>query len=89
MILKGNASYLIRNCMKHRVNWTEIENTPENTNMFNFKWKELSSGIDYNSLNRNPGMKQIVNHYENHFAISVFVRQSGLDIYPRQKKNQL
>ena len=70
MILKGNASYLIRNCMKHRVNWTEIENTPENTNMFNFKWKELSSGIDYNSLNRNPGMKQIVNHYENHFAIS-------------------
>ena len=70
LILKGNASYLIRNCMKHRINWTEVENIPENQNLFNFKWKELSSGIDYNSLNRNPGMKQIVNHYENHFAIS-------------------
>ena len=70
LILKGNASYLIRNCMKHRINWTEVENTPENANYFNFKWKELSSGIDYNSLNRNPGMKQIVNHYENHYVIS-------------------
>ena len=56
--------------MKHRINWTEVENTPENANYFNFKWKELSNGIDYNSLNRNPGMKQIVNHYENHYAIS-------------------
>ena len=56
--------------MKHRINWTEVENIPENANYFNFKWKELSSGIDYNNLNRNPGMKQIVNHYENHFAIS-------------------
>ena len=70
LILKGNASYLIRNCMKHRINWNEVENIPENVNCFNFKWKELSNGIDYNSLNRNPGMKQIVNHYENHFAIS-------------------
>ena len=70
LILKGNASYLIRNCMKHRINWTEVENIPENANFFNFKWKELSTGIDYNSLNRNPGMKQIVNHYENHYAIS-------------------
>ena len=56
--------------MKHRINWTEVENIPENANFFNFKWKELSTGIDYNSLNRNPGMKQIVNHYENHYAIS-------------------
>ena len=70
LILKGNASYLIRNCMKHRINWTEVENIPENINCFNFKWKELSNGIDYNSLNRNPGMKQIVNHYENHYVLS-------------------
>ena len=70
LILKGNASYLIKNCMLHRVNWTPTENPLENLNVFNFKWKELSFGIDYNSLNRNPGMKQIVNHYENHYAIS-------------------
>ena len=70
LILKGNASYLIRNCMAHRINWIPTENPMENLNVFNFKWKELSYGIDYNSLNRNPGMKQIVNHYENHYAIS-------------------
>ena len=40
LILKGNASYLIRNCMKHRINWTEVENIPENANYFNFKWKK-------------------------------------------------
>ena len=70
LILKGNASYLIRYCMAHRVNWVPTENPLDNLNVFNFKWKELSYGIDYNSLNRSPGMKQIVNHYENHFAIS-------------------
>ena len=70
LILKGNASYLVKNCMLHRVNWVPTENPLENLNNFNFKWKELSQGIDYNSLNRNPGMKQIVNHYENHYAIS-------------------
>ena len=70
LILKGNASYLIKNCMAHRINWVPVEKPPENYNSFNFKWKELSFGIDYNSLNRIPGVKQIVNHYENHFAIS-------------------
>ena len=71
IILKGNASYLIKNCMKHRINWVEADNNLDNNNnMFNFKWKELSFGIDYNNLNRNPGMKQIVNHYENHYVLS-------------------
>ena len=70
LILKGNASYLVRHCMAHRVNWVPREKTVENLNAFNFKWKELSSGIDYFSLNINPYMKQIVNHYENHYAIS-------------------
>ena len=70
LILKGNASYLVTYCMAHRVNWIPVENPSENCNSFNFKWKELSYGIDYNSLNRNPGMKQIVNHFENHYVIS-------------------
>ena len=70
LILKGNASYLVKYCMAHRVNWIPVENPLENCNSFNFKWKELSYGIDYNSLNRNPGMKQIVNHFENHYVIS-------------------
>ena len=75
LILRGNASYLVKNCMYHRINWVEAENTmpdsPDNpTNIFNFKWKELSFGIDYNNLNKNPKMKQIVNHFEFHYAIS-------------------
>ena len=75
LILKGNASYLVKNCMYHRVNWIESEDSiPDSvdnpTNLFNFKWKELSSGIDYYNLNKNPKMKQIVNHFEFHYAIS-------------------
>ena len=70
LILPGNASYLVKNCMHHRINWISIENPPENCNTFNFKWKELSHGIDYNSLNRTAGLKQIVNHYENHYVLS-------------------
>ena len=75
LILKGNASYLVKYCMYHRINWVEAPNPePDNpdyaTNIFNFKWKELSYGIDYYNLGRDPKMKQIVNHFEYHFAIS-------------------
>ena len=41
LILKGNASYLVKYCMAHRVNWIPVENPLENCNSFNFKWKEL------------------------------------------------
>ena len=65
LILKGNASYLVKYCMYHRVNWIEGNPAdPENSPIFNFKWKELSLGIDYYNLNKNPKMKQMVNHYE-------------------------
>ena len=75
LILKGNASYLVKYCMYHRINWVEAPK-PEpdrpdyDSNIFNFKWKELSYGIDYFSLNKNPKMKQIVNHFEFHHVIS-------------------
>ena len=75
LILKGNASYLVKYCMYHRINWVEADNPePDNpdyaSNCFNFKWKELSYGIDYHNLNKNPKMKQIVNHFEYHYVIS-------------------
>ena len=71
LILKGNASYLVKYCMYHRVNWIEGNPAdPENSPIFNFKWKELSLGIDYYNLNKNPKMKQMVNHFEFHQAIS-------------------
>ena len=68
LILPGNASYLVQNCMCHRLNW-KIPYSKVTT-LFNFKWKELSSGIDYNSLGKYGAMKQIVNHYENHFSLT-------------------
>ena len=71
IILKGNASYLVKYCMYHRVNWIEGNPPdPENSQIFNFKWKELSLGIDYYNLNKNPKMKQMVNHFEFHHVIS-------------------
>ena len=71
IILKGNASYLVKNCMQHRINWIE-NNSPEAEKSldFNFIWKELSFGIDYIHLNKNPKMKQMVNHFEFHHVIS-------------------
>ena len=44
LILKGNASYLVKYCMYHRINWVEAENLDPNnpdypSNIFNFKWK--------------------------------------------------
>ena len=67
LILPGNASYLVKNCMCHRTNWKEQQ---KYINYFNFKWKELSYGIDYNDNDKLGKTKHVVNHYENHFAIS-------------------
>ena len=39
------------------------------TNLYNFKWVQLSSRIDYSILGKYGG-RQIVNHYENHYAFS-------------------
>ena len=66
LILPGNASYLIKNCMCHRTNWKEPFSSV--SSIINFKWQQLSYGIDYNSLGQFG--KQIVNHFENHYAIS-------------------
>ena len=68
LILPGNASYLVKNCMKHRINWREPFSSV--TSLFNFKWQQLSYGIDYNSLGAIRNTKQIVNHFENHYFIT-------------------
>ena len=54
--------------MKHRINW--IKPFSVVSTLFNFKWQELSYGIDYGSLGCFTNIKQIVNHFENHFVIS-------------------
>ena len=68
LILPGNASYLIERCMYHRINWMKPFSVV--STMFNFKWQELSYGIDYSSLGCFQNVNQIVNHYENHPVIS-------------------
>ena len=67
-IVPGNASYLVKNCMNHRTNW--IESFSNVTNMFNFKWQQNTKGINYSRLGSYGNIRQVINHFENHFAIS-------------------
>ena len=67
-IVPGNASYLVKNCMYHRTSWRESFSTV--TNLFNFKWQQNTNGINYGKLGSYGNIRQVVNHFENHFAIS-------------------
>ena len=67
-IVPGNASYLVKNCMCHRINWKESFSCV--TNIFNFKWQQNTNGISYSKLGKIGNIRQVVNHFENHFAIS-------------------
>ena len=64
-----NCGYLIINCFKHRKNWQEIKNDYDNQN-FNFKWQQNIKNIFYNTLSKNCGYKQMVNHFEFHNVIT-------------------
>ena len=66
--MPGNSSYLVKNCMKHRTNWRECQSNI--TTLFNFKWQQNNSGIDFSSLSKTSSMKQTVNHFEFHNQIS-------------------
>ena len=68
LILPGNASYLIKNCMCHRTSWKEAFSSV--SLIFHFKWQELSWGIDFGNLSKYGKEKQIVNHFENHYTIT-------------------
>ena len=67
-IVPGNASYLVKNCMYHRTSWRESFSTV--TNLFNFKWQQNTNGINYGKLGSYGNIRQVVNHFENHFPIS-------------------
>ena len=68
LIFPGNASYLIKNCMNHRINWKEPFSNV--TSFFNFKWTELSCSLDFSLLGSFYNNKQLVNHFENHTVIT-------------------
>jgi hypothetical protein len=54
--------------MQHRKNWKEV--TTLSYNNFNFKWQHTSIGLDFTALSKNGSIKQLVNHFEFHSAIS-------------------
>ena len=76
-IIPGNNEKLIKNCMKHRINWEEIpKNQLNNNNIKNINlfWSPLSYSVDFNlysnnNLNNNNN-NNIVNHFEFHNSIS-------------------
>ena len=39
-IVPGNASYLVKHCMSHRINWKETFSS--SSSLFNFKWRQIS-----------------------------------------------
>ena len=67
-IVPGNASYLVKNCMRHRINWKESFSTV--TNMYNFKWQQNTNGICYSKFGKYGEIRQVVNHFENNRCIS-------------------
>ena len=67
-IVPGNASYLVKNCMCHRINWKESFSTV--TNMYNFKWQQNTNGICYSKFGKYGEIRQVVNHFENNICIS-------------------
>ena len=62
VINPGNASYLIKNSMNHRINWRESSMSV--TSLFNFKWQQNTKFIDYDHLSQIESIPQIVNHFE-------------------------
>ena len=59
-IFQSNCGWLIKNCFKHRLKWKECH--CNNTNLYNFKWKEALNNNDFFSLSLNK--TQIINHFE-------------------------
>ena len=57
IILPGNNSILVKNCMNHRVNWKECPSSA--TSIFHFKWQQSSAGVDFNNFNRVASIKQV------------------------------
>ena len=64
-----NCGYLVINCFKHRKNWQEIKKDFDNQN-FHFKWQQNIKNIYYNSLSKECGHKQMVNHFEFHNCLT-------------------
>ena len=64
----GNGATLVKNSLRHRINWKEAQMNV--TSLFNFKWQPSTLCIDYKNLSSVESIPQIVNHFEYHNTIS-------------------
>ena len=64
----GNGSTLVKNALKHRINWKEAQMNV--TSLFNFKWQPTNFCLDFNHLSSVESIPQMVNHFEFHRCIS-------------------
>ena len=64
----GNGATLVKNSLKHRINWKEAQMNV--TSLYNFKWQPSTMCIDYKNLSAVESIPQIVNHFEFHSTVS-------------------
>ena len=64
----GNGATLVKNALKHRINWKEAQMNV--TSLYNFKWQTSTMCIDYKNLSSVESIPQMVNHFEFHNTIS-------------------
>ena len=68
IIRPENCGYLIKNCFKHRINWSELPDLHQKD--FNFKWQQNTKNLNFSTLSKIGHFKQMVNHYEYHSVIT-------------------
>ena len=66
-IYPSNCGWLIKNCFTNRLKWKKCH--CNNTNLFNFKWKEVIWSND-EFLELGSKKTQMINHFDNHSCLS-------------------
>ena len=66
-IYPSNCGWLIKDCFANRLKWKKCH--CNNTNLFNFKWKEVIWSND-EFLELSSKKTQMINHFENHSCLS-------------------
>jgi len=51
---------VVRNCMTHRINWKEYQNSI--TTIYNFKWQQNSIGLDFANISKTNTLNQVIRY---------------------------
>ena len=65
VIIFGNNSQIVKQCMERRTDWKEAS---ESCSIFNFKWQPFSKGFYFDQILTSK--KQMINHFEFHHEIT-------------------